>query len=65
MVASSSRPITGPTLERDGVCGLSAMICERLVNPFCSLGSTGTRINGASTRVLVIGNTVTEPRSAK
>lgn len=65
MVASSRRPTTGPDLLRDSVCGLSTMICEGLANPFCWLGSTGTRNRGASTSVPVIGKTVTEARLPK
>jgi hypothetical protein len=65
IVASSSRPMTGPSRFRDGVCGLSTMICERLANPFSSPGSIGTRSNGASTSVLVIGRTVTEAKVAE
>jgi hypothetical protein len=65
IVASSSRPMTGPSLFRDGVCDLSTMICERRANPFSTPGSIGTRSSGASTSVLVIGRTATEARWPK
>ncbi len=65
MAASSRRPNAGPILARNGVCGLSTMTCDGLVNPFPGVGSTSTRTNGASTSVPVIGRTVTAGRSAK
>ncbi len=65
MVRSSRCPKAGPNLPRDGVCGLSTMICDDRVRPLRLFGSIGIRRSGASISVLVIGITVMAGSSAK
>lgn len=56
---ASMRPKAGPSLSRFTVTALSTITCDGFFRPFSALGWTVMRSNGAPTRVLVMGSTVT------
>lgn len=58
-------PITCPTWSRRTVVILSAMIQERRTSASASVGSSGTRVSGASTDTLVNGQIVTVGSASK
>jgi len=63
--SASMCPNAGPTLSRLTVMILSTITCEGFFRPFLEFGWSVILSKGASTRVLVIGNTVTLVGSKK